>query len=80
MVRTGLREVIGSWKIMPILLPLTFRISDSEICKRSLPSNSTSPPSIRPGGLGINRMIDRAETLLPQPLSPTRPSVSPSWM
>ena len=35
------------------------------------------PPTILPGGVGIRRMIDSAVTLLPQPDSPTMPSVSP---
>ena len=33
---------------------------------------------MRPGGLGISRRIDSAVTLLPQPDSPTMPSVSPA--
>ena len=32
---------------------------------------------MRPGGLGISRMIDRFVTDLPDPDSPTMPSVSP---
>src|SRR4051812_15124737 len=44
---------------------------------RSTPSNSTSPPWIRPGGCGTSRMIESAVTLLPQPDSPTMPSVRP---
>ena len=42
--------------------------------------NSASPPAITPGGRGINRSSERAVTLLPEPVSPTRPSVSPSAM
>src|SRR6185295_15162021 len=38
------------------------------------------PPRIRPGGLGTRRRIEVAVTLLPQPDSPTRPSVLPSWI
>ena len=34
--------------------------------------------SIRPGE-SISRMIESAVTLLPQPDSPTRPSVRPCW-
>ena len=52
-------------------------ISFSGIVSRSMPSNSTSPSSITPGGFGINLIIDRALTLFPQPLSPTNPNVSP---
>ena len=36
-----------------------------------------SPPTILPGGLWIRRMIDIEVMLLPQPLSPTMPSVCP---
>ena len=32
---------------------------------------------MRPGGVGISRMIDRFVTDLPDPDSPTMPSVSP---
>src|SRR5262244_387182 len=35
---------------------------------------------MRPGGVGIRRMIDRAVTLLPEPDSPTMPRVSPLLM
>ena len=52
MVSTGLREVIGSWKIMATLLPLTWRISSSLSSSRLRPSNSTSPATILPGGWG----------------------------
>src|SRR5919201_5571165 len=45
--------------------------------RRSTPSNSTSPPSMRPGGCGTSRMMESAVTLLPQPDSPTMPSVRP---
>src|SRR5574340_518515 len=37
------------------------------------------PDSIRPGGFGIRRRIERAVTDLPHPVSPTRPTVSPFW-
>ena len=36
-----------------------------------------SPLSMRPGGMAMSRMIDSAVTLLPEPDSPTMPSVSP---
>ncbi len=80
MVSTGLSDVIGSWKTMAILLPRTLRISSSLSLRRSTPSKSTSPAAILPGGLGMRRMTERRLTLLPHPLSPTMPSVSPSLM
>src|SRR5205085_630044 len=46
--------------------------------RRSTPSNSTSPLTIRPGGLGTRPMIESAVTLFPLPLSPTTPSVRPA--
>src|SRR5262245_49248798 len=35
------------------------------------------PLAILPGGVGMSRMIESDVTLLPEPLSPTIPSVSP---
>ena len=52
MRRKGFREVMGSWKIMAIRLPRTFRISRLPILSTSLPWNRISPPSIRPAGSG----------------------------
>ena len=43
----------------------------------SCPSKRISPETILPGGLGIRRMIERFVTDLPEPDSPTMPSVSP---
>ena len=43
-----------------------------------MPSNRIAPPRIRPGGLGTSRRIEAAVTLLPQPDSPTSPSVRPA--
>ena len=40
-------------------------------------SNRIWPPAMRPAGLGSRRRMESAVTLLPQPLSPTRPKVSP---
>ena len=75
-VKTGLREVIGSWKIMEISLPRTSCISSSLDSARSRPSNQTRPATIRPVR-GSSRMMESAVTLLPQPDSPTSPSVVP---
>ena len=78
-VNTGFSEVMGSWKIMAMRLPRRSRISSSLIFNRSCPSKMTSPPVILPGGLGIKRMTESDVTLLPDPDSPTRPSVSPRF-
>ncbi len=85
MVRTGFRDVIGSWKIIAISLPRIDRIEapsgGREARSTSPPSserrNTIRPPSIFPLRFGRRFMIDSAVTLLPQPLSPTTPSVSP---
>ena len=77
-VSTGFSDVIGSWKTIAMRLPRMWRISSSSILRRSSPSKRISPPTIFPGGLGISRRIESALTLLPQPDSPTSPSVSPS--
>ena len=42
-----------------------------------MPSKRIAPPTIRPGGSATRRSTDSAVTLLPQPDSPTTPSVSP---
>ena len=76
-VRTGLSEVMGSWKIMLISLPRMLRISTSERSSRFLPLKRMAP-AILPGGSGIRRRMDMAVTDLPQPLSPTTARVSPA--
>ena len=86
-VWTGLNEDIGSWKMRAISAPRMARISGPfgasfarstivplgagrpAACRR----NWISPSTIRPGRSTIPR-IERAVTLLPQPLSPTMPS------
>ena len=78
MVSTGLSDVIGSWKIIAMSLPRIPRTSSSFIFRMSWPSNMTWPSTILPGGCGMRRMSDSAVTLLPQPDSPTMPSVSPA--
>ena len=66
---------MGSWKIMPILLPRQARISSRESCARSVPSST-----ILAGGWGSRPMIESAVIDLPQPDSPTTASVSPRRM
>ena len=76
-VNTGFREVIGSWKIIEILLPRMPRIPFSSRASRSRPSNRMLPLTIFPGGEAISRMMERDATDLPQPDSPTRQRVRP---
>ena len=77
MRKTGLREVIGSWKIIPMDGPRNARSSLLDIPTISCPSNRIEPEAIRPGGSGSNPRIESAVTLLPDPLSPTIPKTSP---
>ncbi len=75
-VITGLSDVIGSWKIIEMSLPRTWRIARSSRPIRSVPASRTAPPTIRPGGSGISRISESAVIDLPQPDSPTIASVS----
>jgi hypothetical protein len=74
---TGFSDVIGSWKIMATSLPRKRRISSWSILVTSRSRNQMWPPTMRPGS-GTRRRIDSAVMVLPQPDSPTTPSVSPS--
>src|SRR5438552_8076166 len=78
MESTGLRLVIGSWKTMPIRLPRRLRIASGASVRMSPPSKMMRPAKAREGGLSSRRMMDMAVTLLPQPDSPTSPTVSPA--
>ena len=77
-LNTGFRLDIGSWKIIEISLPRISRMRDSENPSTSCPSNTIRPLSIRPVGEATSRSTDSAVTLLPQPDSPTMPSVPPA--
>ena len=55
---TGLSDVIGSWKIMPMSRPRTLRISWSDSANKSLPSKRMLPPTILARGIG-NEPQDR---------------------
>ena len=77
MVSTGFRLVMGSWKIIAMLFPRIERTSSSSIFRTSAPSKMIEPFTIFPGGCGMSRMSESAVTDLPQPDSPTMPSVSP---
>src|SRR5262249_45284045 len=62
---------------MAMLPPRSRRISASLLASRSSPSKRTWPPTMRPPGSGTRRRIDRHVIDLPEPDSPTMPSVSP---
>ena len=74
---TGLSDVIGSWNTIAISPPRILRNSSIGIFSRSRPLYNACPPAIRPGGCGIRPRIESVLTLLPEPDSPTTPSVSP---
>src|SRR5262245_21141583 len=74
-------EVIGSWKMSAICLPRMSRISRPTGSSLAMSSggrpsrlSQISPPTSFPGRSRICR-IERVVTLLPQPDSPTMPSV-----
>jgi hypothetical protein len=73
---TGLSEVIGSWKIMPMRLPRIACFPASFAAVMSTPSTTMRPLEMRPTPAGSRPMTDSAVRLLPQPDSPTRASVS----
>jgi len=72
-----LSEAIGSWRIIAICAPRRRRISSGLLARRSSPSKTTSPPTMRPPGSGTNLKIERHVIDLPEPDSPTMPRVSP---
>ncbi len=74
---TGLRAVIGSWKIMLSSAPHTGRSSRSLMADSSWPPKWTVPLRSTSRG-GRRPMIERERTVLPEPDSPTIPSVLPS--
>src|SRR5450830_1502590 len=57
--------------------PRKARMAAAGNCTRSAPSNLIEPPAMRPWPFGNKPMIDSDVTLLPQPDSPTIPSVRP---
>src|SRR6266849_3816893 len=73
---TGLSEVIGSWKIIATSLPRNSRISSSVIWATSFSPYRIRPLVIFPGS-GISRRIESAVIVLPDPDSPTMPTISP---
>ena len=73
----GFRDVAGSWKTIPILVLRRCRTSSSESWTIFSPSRRTRPPTTLPRCAGMRPMMDSAVIVLPQPLSPTMPNVSP---
>ena len=78
MVRIGLSDVIGSWKIIEMSRPRILRISSSSSVSKLRPSKLMRPlRDARRYGRGSSRMIESAETDLPEPDSPTMATTSP---
>src|SRR5580765_8364549 len=75
-VLTGFSDVIGSWKIIAISSPRIERNWREFILSRSLPFQRACPEVIV-FARALRPMIVRQVTLLPEPDSPTMPSVLP---
>ena len=76
-VMRGLREANGSWKTSCISWRRSFIVlSSASVTSTRLPSRrvNTTSPLIGP----VARRMARPVVVFPQPLSPTRPRVSPS--
>src|SRR3954469_558794 len=73
---TGLSAVIGSWNTIAMLAPQYLRICLGVAWPISTPSNLIDPWRTTPF-LGSSPMIERESTVLPDPDSPTIPSVRP---
>src|SRR5947208_2870789 len=75
--RTGFKEFIAPWKMIEMSFHRTLRTAVSEARVRSRPLKRIRPRTIFPL-YGKRRIRARAVVVLPQPLSPARPSASPS--
>ena len=75
---TGFSDVIGSWKIIAMSLPRTSRRRDARRLQQILAAEERRAPRSSRSVLGFSPMIVRQVTLLPEPDSPTMPSVLPS--
>jgi hypothetical protein len=79
MVSTGFMLESGSWKIIAIFEPRILRSLSSGMPMSSRPSN-IALPAVLLTRLGSTPSSDSADTLFPEPDSPTSPSVSPGRM
>jgi hypothetical protein len=75
-VNTGFSELIGSWKTTVMSLPRMRRRLSIGAVSRLAPPNSTTLDGPTIALSGSRRTIDIAETLLPEPDSPTRATVA----
>ena len=77
MVNTGLRQVMGSWKIMEMSRPRMACISFSLFSVSSSPQKRMEPPSFSRPPPGSSLVTAKAVMDLPLPDSPTRPRICP---
>src|SRR5919109_2438847 len=75
--KTGLSDVSGSWKTMPISPAHSARRSLGGSARTGRPSNATVPSMRALGTSRSSPMTDRAMTDLPEPDSPTTATTSP---
>ena len=75
-VRTGLREVCGSWKIMATRRPRALRMARSGNANKSTPFNRMAPAAMS-AARGNRRLTANAVMDLPLPDSPNRVKFSP---
>ena len=73
----GFSAFIGSWKIIEASRPRMSRRSASLAPSTSRPSSRIWPWLTRMAPSGRSRMRDMAVTDLPEPDSPTNPTISP---
>ena len=75
---TGLSAVIGSWKIIAIVVARSWRRRRSVAVSSSSPTSLTLPPEGTSAPFCSSPITVSDVTDLPEPLSPTTHSVSPS--
>jgi hypothetical protein len=75
-VYTGLRAVIGSWKMTEISLPRISRNSWIDIPTSSVPFRLAEPVARPVAGSSPSRLMD--DWVFPEPDSPTIASTSPA--
>src|SRR6185503_20773698 len=76
-VKQGLRLASGSWKIIAMSLPVSALRSAADSDSSSRPANTMRRARTRPGK-STSPISASAVTLLPEPDSPTQPTISPA--
>ncbi len=73
----GFSALVASWKDMATSSPRSRRRSSGSRAITSCPSTRIRPATMRPGS-GTRRSTESPSIVLPQPDSPTRPTISPA--